>query len=98
MPFITQERRKIIDQSGIYGLDDIQPGDRCYPEYRKFVDAWKAQPRWTTAHSLYKQLLVNRQHCDSLDSKAALDLAWQVFFQLHVMPYELMKRKENGDI
>jgi len=30
--------------------------------------------------------------------RMAYKLAWQVFFNLYVMPYELKKRKENGDI
>lgn len=32
------------------------------------------------------------------DINAGLDLAWQVFFQNFVMPYENEKRDSNGDI
>ena len=56
------------------------------------VEQWKESPRWKTAHNIYK-------HINNLnDTSAAYELAWQVFFQLYVMPYELKKREENGDV
>ena len=107
MPFIKQERRKIIKKKGLNGLKKypkswIEPGDRCYVYYKPMVDKWKANPRWSTAHGIYKELyqefplLVNGEK--DWESMVARDLAWQVFFQLYVMPYELKKREENGDI
>ena len=97
MPFITQERRKIIDEQGLEGLDVIQPGDLCYVYYKQMVDRWKANPRWTTAHRIYKDLHEFPSNV-SPDQCVAKDLAWQVFFQIYVMPYEEKKRAENGDI
>jgi hypothetical protein len=96
MPFITQDRREIIDNQGIFKLSTVTPGDKCYVFYRAMVDQWNDNPRWHTAHSLYKNALFNFK--TDPDDIVAHSLAWQVFFQLHVMPYELKKREENGDI
>lgn len=102
MPFITENRRDIIDNGGLNALNilkpssesDIQVGDICYVYYKKIVERWKANPRWTTAHEIYRDTLCARID----DYTIAHKLAWQVFFQLFVMPYELKKREENGDI
>ena len=100
MPFITPERREAIDLHGVGGLSEIQPGDRCYVFYKAMVDKWKEKPSWTTAHEIYKDVMTTAYGITlhSIDNVAAKHLAWQVFFQLHVMPYELKKRDENGDI
>jgi hypothetical protein len=114
MPFITKERRKILDK-GVW--DDpilcklpggITPGDRCYSFYKSMVNKWKRNPRWTTADEIYRNIIDHRHNLDSGDNvihseiafeyQVARELAWQVFFQLYVMPYELKKREENGDI
>ena len=97
--------------------------------------AWKANPRWTTAHNIYKKMrqelqnanveftipldfirsqnlpgTFNEKHIVSAwashpgyianwdDLVVAYALAWQVFFNLHVMEYERKKREENGDV
>lgn len=96
MPFIEQWRRVVIGAYGLEGLAEIQPGDRCYVYYQAMVDRWKAEPRWTTAHNIFKDMIMSLGSND--DDGAAAFLAWQVFFQLYVMPYELKKREENGDI
>jgi hypothetical protein len=100
MPFIKQDRRSVIDEHGKAGFDmfDLQVGDICYYYYKPMVDAWKKSPRWTTAHNLYKDVQRRQGLHQSAEEKAAESLAWQVFFQLYVMPYELQKRHENGDI
>jgi hypothetical protein len=103
MPFIEPERRPIIDEKGLWALDEVQPGDRCYFFYKRMVDKCKANLRWTTAHEIYKQMKVEFKTSYYLedgdkDNRAAYELAWQVFFQLYVMPYELKKREENGEI
>lgn len=89
MPFVTQDHRNKIDF-------DI-PGDRCYFYYRDLVWAWKQEPRWTTAHKLYK-FVCEKRATDGPDDIAARELAWQVFFQIYVMEYEQEKRAANGDI
>ena len=99
MPFITQERRKIIEEGvGTWKVQSWwQPGDRCYVFYKKMVEQWKANPRWTTAHEIYKEVLFE-PWTENRDDSTAKELAWQVFFQLYVIPYELKKREDNGDI
>jgi hypothetical protein len=97
MPFVTQDHRDNPDM--------LIPGDICYTFYRDMVIRWKKQPRWTTAHNIYKEMtdILRQSHVSDLfrkdcDQCAAYKLAWQVFFQLYVMPYELEKRQQNGDI
>lgn len=97
MPFITKERREIIAKHGMDGLATIEPGDRCYVFYKDMVEKWRATPRWATAHQIMKDFLES-SHLFDKDVMVAHRLAWEVFFQLHVMPYELKKREENGDV
>lgn len=97
MPFIKPERRPIIDEKGLWALDEVQPGDRCYFFYKRMVDRWKANPRWTTAHEIYKEIQY-APLMDNPDDEAAYELAWQVFFIKYVWPYEQKKMEENGDI
>ena len=89
MPFVTQDHRDKPDIS--------IPGDRCYIFYKEMVDAWKANPRWTTANSIYMLMKYETGRATSSD-RAAYELAWQVFFIKYVMPYEDLKEKENGTI
>jgi len=97
MPFIEKVRRLVIDECGITGLVDPKPGDVCYVYYRDMVRRWKINPRWATAHEIYKEVLTTTRDYIN-DGTVAHLLAWQVFFQLHILPYELEKRKENGDV
>lgn len=70
--------------------------------------SWRASPRWTTAHEIYRDLVMapsaepnfldKALYKDFQDDKAAKELAWQVFFSLHVLPYEILKRTENGEV
>ena len=87
MPFVTQEHRDKPDIT--------IPGDRCYIYYKKMVDEWKKSPRWTTADALYHFV---KTEDILLSEQVAKELAWQVFFQKYVMPYEDLKGKENGTI
>lgn len=95
MPFIIGERREMIKNNL---LKDFQPGDYCYVYYKSMVEEWKANPRWTTAHNIYKKMKRYPQFEYNEDKRRAHELAWQVFFQLYVMPYEEEKREQNGDI
>lgn len=96
MPFVTEEHRKHPD----FNI----PGDRCFVYYKRMVEAWTACPRWTTAHKLYKEVMICRLAQEPgipayvSDGQVALELAWQVFFQKYVMPYEDKKEKDNGTI
>lgn len=93
MPFVTQQRRTLISNGEV---QEFTPGDHCYIHYRRLIQQWIENPRWTTAHNLF----VSRYELSdgTITDDAACDLAWQVFFQLHVMPYELQKREENGEV
>lgn len=100
MPFITPEKRALIDKD-IKSADE--PGDLCYYFYKQLVEAWKQERRWTTAHNLYKKLVFEAifpegTRFERADWMTALNLAWQVFFVLHVMAYEEEKMEANGDI
>lgn len=67
-------------------------GDLCFLAYRLLKIEWDNNKRWTTAHNQYKRLY------NLSDEQAAKELAWWVFFVLHVIPYELDRRQENGDV
>lgn len=107
MPFITKDRREMIENET---LVDWQPGDLCYYYYKKMVEKWKANPRWTTAHKIYADMIssLNYSHFPLnmdgnlkfalIKGEAAVQLAWQVFFIKYVVPYENQKEIENGDI
>ena len=105
MPFITSESRRMTDTIGPSTV-----GDRCFLFYREMLRAWRASPRWTTAHDLYRDTVMLpgvqthpavidiAQTAVDNDNRAARELAWQVFFSLHVLPYELEKRTLNGEV
>lgn len=99
MPFIKLDRR----EAALKGqLSDTQVGDRCYKFYKSMIDSWRKEPKWTTAHNVYKNMLysLHMAHFANIpcDDCTAAQLAWQVFFTLHIIPYELEKRAINGDI
>lgn len=99
MPFIDAKCRAHIGSDPIKSWQNtVTPGDKCYIHYREMLRLWKASPRWTTAHEIYKRILADMDPRADLEWRAARELAWQAFFQLHVMPYELKKRKENGEV
>lgn len=105
MPFIDPESRRNID---ILGHKPITPGDRCYVWYRWMMEQWKRDRRWATADRIYRQMIIEPRLHDAaitdgfsqrvIEDVAAVELAWQVFFILQVMPYEEAKMEENGDI
>lgn len=99
MPFIKKERREIIDESGCdpVCLGEPQPGDRAYFFYKKMVSAFKANPRWTTIHKIYREQMMDPFEED-IDDEAAKQLAWQIFFTWHVVPYEKEREEINGSI
>ena len=96
MPFITQDRRTAINEHGLGVLGEIAVGDVCYAYYKPMVDAWKANPRWTTAHNIHRDFIYTVDN--DPDCFAAYSLAWQVFFFFYVLPYEIEKCRENGNI
>jgi hypothetical protein len=85
MPFVKKECRDEKHKP-------CSVGDLCYNEYKEIMKSWRQQPRWTTAHDEFRHLF------DCTDEQAAKALAFFVFFAKHVMPYEDLKEKENGEI
>ncbi len=97
MPFIPQKDREELKA----GRLPKTAGERCYNHYRWMVEVWNADKRWTTADDIYKKVTLYSsppQGLKSGEDQRAKELAWQVFFQVHVMKYELEKQKLNGDI
>lgn len=94
MPFTTKEARRMTDAIGPQVV-----GDECFLFYREMLRRWQKSPRWTTAHEIYVEIFhTQRPRGMHPDRAAAEALAWQVFFQLHVMPYEIQKRIDNGEV
>lgn len=93
MPFIPQKRRTWISEDT---LGVPQPEDRCYVYYKEMIRKWKVYPSWTVAHHIYWDVKLNTE--EGYDNQFAKELAWQVFFQLEVIPYELRQREKNGDV
>lgn len=105
MPFITHNRRTAL----ALGELPESVGDLCYLAYKEMVRCWSLEPKWTTAHFIYRNVCtvnfwermfedVLASNFEEADFKVAIDLAWQVFFQNYVMPYEREKEKDNGTI
>lgn len=91
MPFINQEERKAITRM----VDCSAPGQKCYWFYKDMMLRWRGNPRWTTADAIYARV---KDVEPNPDWQRAKELAWQVFFNLHVVDYERQKRDLNGDI
>lgn len=106
MPFIKPEERKRLlearEQPNFKFFKSKEvPGNLCFLHYYDMVKQWKERPRWTTAHQIYKKVVESQLTSTEnplSDDRIALELAWKVFFQLHVIPYEREKQSENGDI
>ncbi len=96
MPFIPHNERVDIAQ----GKPAETVGQLCYIEYVKMVAAWNKTPGWTTAHNIYRKLVLEIQSVSPMkpDQLVAQELAWQAFWSFYVLPYEIQKEKDNGGI
>jgi len=104
MPFIPQKRRDALKQGG----KPETVGDITYMAYKVFIERWKEERRWTTAHNILKDIekisetiyrhVIARSPELANDVPLAVALAWQVFFAKEVIKYENEKEKENGSI
>lgn len=56
MPFVTQEIRALLKAIGP-GLSDAV-GDLCCVIYTEMMRRWKESPRWTTAHYMKKEFVL----------------------------------------
>jgi hypothetical protein len=93
MPFIPKTARYELDKGS---RSPQTSGEICYKFYADMMDKWRRCPSWTTADRIYNEVMEKGNW--KVNYQRGKELAWQVFFQLHVMPYELEKQKENGDI
>lgn len=118
MPFTKQEDRKKIDNmtnneiidmlfKEVNDLTNVSVGDKCYYFYKKMVEKFTKERRWTTAHYIYQDMKKEIQNSYDIsgsgigwaeDTRIAYELAWQVFFINYVMTYEYEKEIENGTI
>jgi len=89
MPFIDIQSRKDLD--AVKRLPN-SPGELCYVEYKKLIEEWNKDSRWTTVHKLFAITF------GLSEEDTAKVLAWQVFLHTKVYPYEDIKKQENGDI
>jgi hypothetical protein len=83
MPFVDSNHRENPDMT--------IPGDRAFVEYRRIMARWRAEPRWHTVDELATELFPNPM-------KRAFFLAFLVFWNIHALNYEEIKKRENGDI
>jgi hypothetical protein len=67
MPFVNEDHREKPDAA--------IPGDRCYLHYKKMLDSWRENPRWTTIDGLLADFIVDEE-------ERAFFLAFLVFFAL----------------
>lgn len=93
MPFINKLQREDIGASD--GAWVETPGEKCFVFYKRMMDQWRAEKRWTTADRIYKWV---RLQDYKEDWQRAKELAWQVFFIEEIMPYERKMKKKNGAI
>lgn len=83
MPFVDRAHRDKPDLT--------IPGDRCYVYFKAMMAEWRKSPRWTTVDSIATRIFPN-------DMARAEFLAFMVFFNQVVMPYEKDKEAQNGSI
>lgn len=87
MPFIPR-----VDRDKPFAeLEHGTEGEKCFVSYRSMIRMWKATPRWATVDHIATAIW------PEAFARARI-LAFLVFFILHVMPYEIKKRKEHGEV
>lgn len=110
MPFIEQKNRDRIKLLGPEACENV--GDICFVFYSNIIRAWKEEPRWRTAHRLFRQYSEEPEAneffsyiYDRLMHKFELDdvvcaskLAYMIFWDKYVIEYEKEQCLKNGDI
>lgn len=110
MPFIEPRSRDRIKLLGCEVSENV--GDLCYVFYKHMMLCWEDEPRWRTAHRMFRQFSEEPeateyfQHVydkvmhkfELADVVCAAKLAFIEFYRNHVSKYEDLKRDENGDI
>lgn len=110
MPFIEPRNRDRIKLLGCEVSESV--GDLCYVFYSHIMLAWREEPRWRTAHRMFKDFSEQPEACEYFqcvydkvmhkfelaDVVCAAKLAWHVFYDRHVSEYEQKAMEKNGDI
>lgn len=110
MPFVEPRNRDLIKIHGPSACESV--GDLCYVFYCHIMTVWREEPRWRTAHRLFKDFSEQPKACEYFeyvynklankfelaDVVCAAKLAYNEFYRNHVSKYEDLKRVENGDI
>ena len=110
MPFVEQRSRERIKLLGCEASESV--GDLCYIFYDHIMRAWREEPRWRTAHRMFRQfseepetneyfnyVYEKVQHKFELaDVVCAAKLAWHVFYDMHIYDYEVQMMEKNGSI
>lgn len=110
MPFVEPRSRDRIKAIGEEACESV--GDLCYVFYSHIMTAWRNEPRWRTAHRMFKDFSEQPEACDYFeyvygkvknnfelaDVVCAAKLAWHVFYDMHVYDYEVQQMEKNGNI
>ena len=110
MPFILPSSRDKIKAVGIEACENV--GDICYVFYDHIMKVWRDEPRWRTAHRMFRQFSEEpeateyfeyvyekvKNNFELADVVCAAKLAYNVFFELVVIPYEREMIEKNGNI
>jgi len=110
MPFVSPKDRDRIQVEGSKSCETV--GDICYVFYKRIMEIWREEPRWRTAHRLYKdfdyepegngywEFVYEQVMCkfEKIDVICASKLAYKMFWDLHVYDYEIQQLEKNGNI
>lgn len=107
MPFVGMKRQKELEAGAI----PKKVGDICNLAYVPMVKQFLNDPSWTTIHNIKKHTIdinlnlrrrLENEWSQTLfsidDINISADLAWQEFWDNYGHPYEIKKRKANGDV
>lgn len=110
MPFVEAKSRDRIKTRGVEACESV--GDLCYIFYDHIMRAWRDEPRWRTAHRMFKDFSEQPEVCEYFnyvydrvmqnfelaDVVCASKLAYKVFWDRYVYDYEIQMMEKNGDI
>ncbi len=110
MPFVEPRSRDRIKLLGCEASENV--GDLTYVFYTHMVLAWNEEPRWRTAHRLFRQFSEEPETTEYFDYVynkvmhkfeladvvCAAKLAYIEFYRNKVSKYEDQKQQENGTI
>ena len=110
MPYIPPQDRLRIQIEGCSRC--VTVGDLCYVFYKRIMEVWRTEPRWTTNHRIYRdfsyapegngywEFVYEQVKCkfEKADVICASKLAYKMFWDRHIYDYEIAQMEKNGDI